>query len=387
MTETTAFEAFCAAGLWPGLGRTTASRLPEARINAPDDVAADALCRVEGVTPKRAERLAKAFADAQPRYAVAELLHRTGLPVRPAAAAVDLLGAGAPGSLRADPWRLLECSGGGAGALQPRDVDRFALATLDERPDKGDPRRGRAFTIHVLARATRDGHTVLPEATVAAALAGLDVPDPAAAVAAALDDGAVTDFPSYDGPEAEPSRLLGLTRFAIAEDAVAEALARLLATAQPLATTEGAVSVTGGLDPAQRAAVQQVAEHGVVVLHGGPGTGKSRTVAAVVELAHARRKRVALAAPTGRAAKRLEELAGHEASTLHRLLQAQGTSGGVPSRRDVADRRRRRRRRRGVDARRRAGGGAAGGLRRRHPPAGRRRPGAAAVHRAGPGAR
>ncbi|HMC71844.1 MAG TPA: AAA family ATPase, partial [Mycobacteriales bacterium] len=80
-------------------------------------------------------------------------------------------------------------------------------------------------------------------------------------------------------------------------------------------------------DPAQREAVQDVATHGVAVLHGGPGTGKSRTVAAVVELAAARNKRIALAAPTGRAAKRLEELTGHEAMTLHRLLGAQGTTG------------------------------------------------------------
>ncbi|SBW23125.1 exodeoxyribonuclease V [Candidatus Protofrankia californiensis] len=63
------------------------------------------------------------------------------------------------------------------------------------------------------------------------------------------------------------------------------------------------------------------------VLTGGPGTGKSRTVAAVVRLARAAGAQVALAAPTGRAAKRLEELCGWPASTLHRLLQAQGMSG------------------------------------------------------------
>src|SRR6185437_4824848 len=92
-------------------------------------------------------------------------------------------------------------------------------------------------------------------------------------------------------------------------------------------TPEGATAVTGGLDPAQREAVLDVAAHGVVVLHGGPGTGKSRTVAAVVELAAALHKRIALAAPTGRAAKRLEELTGHEATTLHRLLGAQRSTG------------------------------------------------------------
>jgi exodeoxyribonuclease V alpha subunit len=82
------------------------------------------------------------------------------------------------------------------------------------------------------------------------------------------------------------------------------------------------------LDEAQRGAVAAVASHGVSVLAGGPGTGKSRTVAAVVALAAERGLRVALAAPTGRAAKRLEELAGAPATTLHRLLGAQGRSRG-----------------------------------------------------------
>src|SRR5467141_1106110 len=107
--DTTVFEAFCAAGLWPSLGRTTASHLPAAHINGPDDVSAEAMTKVEGLTPKRAERLAKTFVEAQPRYAAAELLHRSGLAARLAAAAVDQLGSGAAEILRNDPWRLLDC--------------------------------------------------------------------------------------------------------------------------------------------------------------------------------------------------------------------------------------------------------------------------------------
>ena len=321
---TTTFAQFCAAGLWPELSRTAAGKLGPAGITSPDDVTPDALAKVDGISPKKAERLTKTFSDAQPRYRVAELIEPAGLPVRLAAAAVDVLGRDAAATLRRDPWRLLDCVHG--NQAQPRDVDAFALRMLPERPTKDDPRRGRAFTVHVLSRAIRDGHTVLPDTTVMSALAGLDVPTPGDAVASALDDGDVTDFPSYD--DDQPSRLLGLTRYAMAEESIGDGIARLMAAAQPLATPEGTTSVTGGLDPDQRAAVQLVAEHGVVVLHGGPGTGKSRTVAAVVELASALRKRVALAAPTGRAAKRLEELAGHEASTLHRLLGAQGGRTG-----------------------------------------------------------
>jgi exodeoxyribonuclease V alpha subunit len=315
------FAAFCAAGLWPGVSRATADKLAAAGITTPDDVSASALSRVDGLAGKRGERLAKAFAQAAPRYAVATLLHEAGMPLRAAASIVDALGSGAADELAKDPWRLLD-----SGHVQPRDADVFALRTLAQRPGKDDRRRGRAFTAHVLARAARDGHTVLLEATVASALAGLDVPDPAAAIDAAIDEATVTDVPGYDESDG-PMRLLGLTRYAMAEESIGEGLKRLLAGAQPLATPQGATAVTGGLDPAQREAVQDVAAHGVAVLHGGPGTGKSRTVAAVVELARARHKRIALAAPTGRAAKRLEELTGQEAVTLHRLLGAQRSTG------------------------------------------------------------
>src|SRR3954466_5616046 len=315
------FAAFCAAGLWPGVNRATADKLTAAGIHSPDDVSVASLGKVPELGAKRAERLAKTFVQAGPRYAVAELLHEAGMPLRAAAGIVEALGSHAAQALAADPWRVLD-----SGLVHPRESDAFALRTLPQRPGKDDRRRGRAFTVHILTRAARDGHTQASDATVAAALAGLDVPDPAGAIDAGVDEGAVKDVSSYDDA-GNPQRLLSLTRYAMAEASIGEGIARLLATAEPLATPEGATAVTGGLDPAQREAVQEVAAHGVVVLHGGPGTGKSRTVAAIVELAAARHKRIALAAPTGRAAKRLEELTGHDAMTLHRLLGAQGTSG------------------------------------------------------------
>src|SRR5262249_47055546 len=75
------------------------------------------------------------------------------------------------------------------------------------------------------------------------------------------------------------------------------------------------------LAPEQQAAVRLALTEKVAVLTGGPGCGKSFTVRSVVELARAKGARVVLAAPTGRAAKRLAELTGAEASTVHRLLE------------------------------------------------------------------
>jgi exodeoxyribonuclease V alpha subunit len=82
------------------------------------------------------------------------------------------------------------------------------------------------------------------------------------------------------------------------------------------------------LAPQQQEAVRLALTRKVAVLTGGPGCGKSFTVRSIVELARAKRASVVLAAPTGRAAKRLAELTGHEASTVHRLLQLQ--PGGDP---------------------------------------------------------
>jgi exodeoxyribonuclease V alpha subunit len=122
--------------------------------------------------------------------------------------------------------------------------------------------------------------------------------------------------------------MLSLARFGMAEEAVAENVARLAATAERIADPAAVRSVAKGLDDAQKQAVAQVLGAGVSLLTGGPGTGKSRTVAAVVALLRSKGTEVALAAPTGRAAKRLEELTDHPAVTVHRLLGAQGTSGG-----------------------------------------------------------
>jgi exodeoxyribonuclease V alpha subunit len=174
---------------------------------------------------------------------------------------------------------------------------------------------------------------VLPADLVVAALQAEGIGDPAAAIVAAVESGDVLEHepPEPDDPEAEPDpalRALSLARYGMAEELVAEAIARLAATAERIADPASVRTVAKGLDTAQAAAVAQVLESGVSLLTGGPGTGKSRTVAAVVKLLRAKGADIALAAPTGRAAKRLEELTDHPATTVHRLLGAQGMTGG-----------------------------------------------------------
>ncbi|SFK72980.1 AAA family ATPase [Geodermatophilus ruber] len=328
------FTAFCAAGLWPGLGKRAAAELPAAGITSADAVTADRLLALPRVGRQRAERLFSSFLAAQPTYAVVALLVGAGLEARLAATAADALGSDAARRLRDDPWALLGLPGVTLG-----DADRLAISVLPGA-DRQDSRRGRAIVAMTLRTATRDGHTVLPADLVVAALRAEQIADPAAAIAAAVESGEVLEHeppePEFDEdadldelPEPDPAlRTLSLARFGMAEEAVAENVARLAATAERIADPAAVRSVAKGLDDAQKAAVAQVLGAGVSLLTGGPGTGKSRTVAAIVTLLRSKGSEVALAAPTGRAAKRLEELTDHPAVTVHRLLGAQGTSGG-----------------------------------------------------------
>jgi exodeoxyribonuclease V alpha subunit len=131
-----------------------------------------------------------------------------------------------------------------------------------------------------------------------------------------------------------------LPPFLMAERSLASALLRLLAARadrlaafgtvdwdKALAWLRGHTGVS--LAPEQEEAVRLALTSRVAVLTGGPGCGKSFTVRSVVTLARAKGAKVVLAAPTGRAAKRLAELTGHEAATIHRLLQLR--PGGEPS--------------------------------------------------------
>ncbi|MEP7178716.1 MAG: AAA family ATPase, partial [Pseudonocardiales bacterium] len=359
MSTDPVFAAFCAARLWPGVGPVLAAAMADAGITGPDDVTATNLAALPKIGPTRAGRLLSAFLAAAPAYEVAEMLVPADVDARVAGRVVDALGPPAPRLLRDDPWQLLAIYG-----ITPADADRVArLAIPGVRRD--DPRRGRALVGYVLTRIARDGHTVAPREDVLIALGEFGAGDAQAAVAAALEAAIVIevslggDSPAGDSPAGPAPAgharaghapaghapigrgsppptaegtlvagdLLGLARFAEAEDGIAQGLARLVATAEPI-DADPKRSAAGPLDAAQRAAVAAALRSGVSVLTGGPGTGKSRTVAAIVSLAEHAGHSVALAAPTGRAAKRLEELCEAPASTIHRLLGAQARQSG-----------------------------------------------------------
>ncbi len=307
------FAEFCAAGLWPGLGSTLAAQLAGAGITGPAQVTAPALAALPRVTDRRATRLVTSFVGAGHLYDVVELLVPQEIPARWAGRLVDALGDAAAAALLADPWRLLVLPDATVG-----QADRLARA-VDPAVSRDDPRRGRALIDWTLARFARDGDTAAPVSAVADGVRGFGV-DAARAIGAAIDAG---DVVRVDDPAGSGDPWVARQALAAAESTIAAGLARLVRSAKPLADADAVRAVVADLDVVQAGAVALAAEHGVSLLTGGPGTGKSRTVSAIVALCRDTEATVALAAPTGRAAKRLEELAGNNATTIHRLLGAQ----------------------------------------------------------------
>ncbi len=175
---------------------------------------------------------------------IREVLARGGAPEALAGQVATALGEQAAGALTEDPWRLLAVAG-----VRPEQADGFARALLGGACGPDDPRRAVALTVWLLDRAALQGHTALPLDEVRAGLARHGVPDPEKAVATAITEGAVLVFQEEDGPEdgapeetaadeeaggapegpSEPP-LLGLERYALAEESLADGLARLVRT-------------------------------------------------------------------------------------------------------------------------------------------------------------
>ncbi|MEV6327303.1 helix-hairpin-helix domain-containing protein [Streptomyces sp. NPDC051909] len=230
--------------------------------------------------------------------AVRQVLQRGGAPDTLAAPVAAVLGEGAARALADDPWQLLAVPG-----VRPEQADGFARALLGAECGPADPRRAVALTAWLLEQAALKGHTALEIGAVRDALAKLSVPEPDKAVDLAVSEAAVLVFQEEEQEEPEDAVegedeaaaapapgpevpvLLGLERYALAEESLADGLARLIRTA---GTAEW-----DGPELARAAGT-----HGLV-LHTG-GEAARAEPAALAEAARARGLRVALAAHTAR---------------------------------------------------------------------------------------
>ncbi len=277
-----------------------------------------------GLAPEEAAAVHDAWVAGQALARLVRLVGAAGWPMDAVRSAHARFGPDVVDVAREDPYALLA-----AERVRFSHADALA-AHLGIPPD--DPRRLAAGSVAAVATARRDGHQHLPRGEAVAAAARLLRVD-ALLTAEGADRAVASGALVVEDADGEPT--LWLPSSHADEVALTVGLARLLAGTPPAVHRTPDAGPTGPAGPDgvvltadQAAAVSTCLTAGVSVLTGGPGTGKSTTVRALVARLEAAGLEVALCAPTGRAAKRLEELTGRVATTVHRLLEARPDEDG-----------------------------------------------------------
>jgi exodeoxyribonuclease V alpha subunit len=294
------------------------------------------LVEVHGLGPKRTQRIADAWEEQKAIKEVMVFLSGIGVST---SLAVRIYKAYADDSIsvvRGEPYRLAsEVWGIG---FKTADTIAQAVGIPHDSPD-----RIKAGLQYTLSEAADNGHCYLPEPDLTSEAAKILQLDQEL-IAPCLEELVAEEGVVYEPlPPSNDARrgvaAVYLVPFHRAERSLAAGLFDLLNSSHERLPAFAEVdwqkalgwlrSRTGqDLAAGQQEAVKLALTSKVAVLTGGPGCGKSFTVRSVVELAIAKKATIVLVAPTGRAAKRLAELTGHEASTVHRLLELQ--PGGEP---------------------------------------------------------
>ncbi|WP_295750006.1 ATP-dependent RecD-like DNA helicase [uncultured Oscillibacter sp.] len=311
--------SYLSSGVIKGVGPATARNIVSRFGPETFDIletAPERLATVKGVTHRKAQEIAEGFRRHMGLRRLMAFLARYQLPPVLAMRLRQQYGDAALEKLRENPYLL---AGDGCG-VEFSVADEIALS-MGFEADSGQ--RLEAAVSFELGHNENNGHVFLPRNKLIAATAqllecGADRPE--LALDALIDRGVVVQerVANVDA--------CYLRRLWEAEVSVKQRLGALLA-----AVPEGRVSAARTVDelertqgvtyaPQQRKAVELAARESVLILTGGPGTGKTTTVRGIVALFQKMGLDTVLAAPTGRAAKRMSELTGMEAQTVHRLL-------------------------------------------------------------------
>ena len=311
--------SYLSSGILKGVGPATAQRLVE-RFGADTlrvlEEEPERLRTIKGITAKKAMELSEAFRSLTGLRQVMEFLARYDLPVYLAMAVQRTYGDNALQMLRDDPYILSRAQFGVDFAV----ADAIAIS-MGFGGD--DPCRLRAAIEYELAHNAGNGHVFLPREKLLAATAQLVDVD-TDMVETALDK-LIDSFAVVEKPIANV-RGCYLPRLYQAETFVAQRLLSMLRAPveqlRQVDKTIDAIEKEQGVSyaPLQRQAVRMAAEGGVLLLTGGPGTGKTTSLRGIVALYRRMGLDVALLAPTGRAAKRLGEVTDCDAQTIHRAL-------------------------------------------------------------------
>jgi exodeoxyribonuclease V alpha subunit len=328
---------YLGSGLIKGIGPVMAERMVAhfgTGILAVIETEPGRLIEVHGLGPKRTKKIAEAWEEQKAIKEVMVFLSSVGVSTSLAVRIYKKYAGASITVVKNEPYRLAsEVWGIG---FKTADTIAQAVGIPHDSPE-----RIGAGLQYTLSQAADNGHCYLPQPNLITDAAKILEVD-RELIGPCLDElvaaeGVVRELVPSEGGDLLPA--VYLVAFHRAEQSLAAGLLALLNSRQERLPASGAVDwgkawrwlhARSGQDlaPEQQEAVKLALTQKVAVLTGGPGCGKSFTIRSIVELATAKKATVVLAAPTGRAAKRLAELTGHPAATVHRLLELQ--PGGDP---------------------------------------------------------
>lgn len=346
-------EGYLGSGMIKGIGPKLAERIVARFKEETFDViesTPEHLLEVSGIGEDRTQRIVKAWEEQKQIKEIMVFLHGHGVSTNLAVKIYKTYGDSALEIVQKNPYQL------------ERDIYGVGFKTADKIAralglPADHPSRIEAGIVFALNETINDGHVYAPkEQLTQRAVELLAVPPeliPPALERLAQDDRIrfelipvnsqtkkVRSQTVSESQAASGTPVIYLTPLYFAEQGVAERIRAILGVttkvinqvlfpAENLSAKNSGLSATlkehsagnSGLSQEQQAAIRMALTHPVSILTGGPGTGKTTCLKELIATLEAQRKKVALASPTGRAAKRLSEATGHHASTIHRLLE------------------------------------------------------------------
>ncbi len=314
-----ALEKYLSNGTIKGIGEDTAKKIikkfGEETIHV-FKFEPTRLAEIKGITESKAIEMAASFLENWEVWQIVGFLERFGIGAEHAKKVYDILGTNAIEQIESDPYILLDMARG----VDFRQIDQMAL-NLGISYD--NEKRVQSGIKYGLIRATNNGHScVLKQNLIEFVVVLLDV------TSESVEDNIINlKVKEEIVIEKRDEEWIYLENFYSTEEEIAKRIIRLN-TSKNVKEIKGIESKLKKIEKQsdielsekQREAIKAINEDNVTIITGGPGTGKTTIIKTIIELYEEHGKKVVLAAPTGRAAKKMTEATGEEASTLHRLL-------------------------------------------------------------------
>ncbi len=327
--DSVAMERYLGSGAIKGIGAALAARIVR---RFKDDTLRiveeepERLAEIKGISEKKAREIAAQVSEKADMRKAMMFLQQYGISLSLGAKIFNQYGHEMYGILRENPYRMAEDIDGVGFKMSDEIAARIGIHTDSDY-------RIRSGLLYILLQATAEGHVFLPQRILlerASALLGVAAPYMEKHIMDLAIDRKIVVKEVDLRKGAQPEPVIYASQYYQLELHVAQMLKELALEDTvdenkmelQLARLEKSGNVQ--LDEKQRQAVTEAVKNGLLVITGGPGTGKTTTINAIIRYYELEGLDICLAAPTGRAAKRMTETTGYEARTIHRLLELSG---------------------------------------------------------------